>query len=382
MKIGQFSDSFLPIVDGVGRVAYNYCEAIANKGHECTAVVPFDNMGYRGKYPFEILDYFSKPLLVRPEYDIGLPTFDIHYKKRLDMTNFDIVHVHTPFIAGIEGIRYAKERNIPIVGSFHSKYYDDFLQITKSRHIANVGTDLIVDFYNHCDEVWTVSNSAANVLRSYGYDKDIKVIPNGMEKIELSDDLSINVKKKFNINDDPCLLYVGQINWKKNIIRILEACSKLNNDGIKFNLLLAGKGPHTSQVEDKILELGIKDKTYMLGHITDDKTLYGLYSLATLFIFPSTYDTYSLVVREAAYCETPSIVVAGTAPAECIDHGVNGLYCEDNSQSLYEICKYALINKEYCRKLGILAKETIPISWDSVIDRVLDRYGQLIELKQ
>ena len=382
MKIGQFSDSFLPIVDGVGRVAYNYCEAIANKGHECTAVVPFDNMGYRGKYPFEILDYFSKPLLVRPEYDIGLPTFDIHYKKRLDMTNFDIVHVHTPFIAGIEGIRYAKERNIPIVGSFHSKYYDDFLQITKSRHIANVGTDLIVDFYNHCDEVWTVSNSAANVLRSYGYDKDIKVIPNGMEKIELSDDLSINVKKKFNINDDPCLLYVGQINWKKNIIRILEACSKLNNDGIKFNLLLAGKGPHTSQVEDKILELGIKDKTYMLGHITDDKTLYGLYSLATLFLFPSTYDTYSLVVREAAYCETPSIVVAGTAPAECIDHGVNGLYCEDNSESLYEICKYALINKEYCQKLGILAKETIPISWDSVIDRVLDRYGQLIELKQ
>ena len=115
MKVGQFSDSFLPIVDGVGRVAYNYCDAIARKGHECCAIVPFDNMGYRGIYPFEIIDYYSKSLLIRPEYDIGIPPFDFHYKARLDQTNFDIVHVHTPFIAGAEGIKYAKEHNFDYI---------------------------------------------------------------------------------------------------------------------------------------------------------------------------------------------------------------------------------------------------------------------------
>ena len=58
MKIGEFSDSFLPIVDGVGRVVYNYCDTIARKGYEVTAVVPLDKFGYRGRFPFEIIDYY------------------------------------------------------------------------------------------------------------------------------------------------------------------------------------------------------------------------------------------------------------------------------------------------------------------------------------
>ena len=60
MKIGEFSDSFLPVVDGVGRVAYSYCDHIARKGHECSAIVPLTKMGYRGqtgrtKAPFILL---------------------------------------------------------------------------------------------------------------------------------------------------------------------------------------------------------------------------------------------------------------------------------------------------------------------------------------
>ncbi len=55
MKIGQFSDSFLPIVDGVGRVVYNYCDSLGKKGHELSAIVPMEDMGYRGRFPFEIM---------------------------------------------------------------------------------------------------------------------------------------------------------------------------------------------------------------------------------------------------------------------------------------------------------------------------------------
>ena len=90
MKIGQFSDSFLPIIDGVGRVVYNYCETIANKGHECTIVAPLDKFGYRGKFPFEIIDFYAKKLPIMGSYDAGLPPFDLHYNARMDMTDFDI----------------------------------------------------------------------------------------------------------------------------------------------------------------------------------------------------------------------------------------------------------------------------------------------------
>ena len=378
MKIGEFSDSFLPIIDGVGRVVYNYCETIAKKGYECTAVVPLDKFGYRGRFPFEIIDYYSRSLPLLPQYDAGMPAFDLHYNARLKMTDFDIVHVHTPFIAGNEGIKYAKDRNIPLIGTFHSKYYDDFLQITGSRYMAELGTDMIVRFYDHCDEVWAVSESSAETLKSYGYKGHIEVMPNGMMIKELDPSWAGLAKEHFGINDDPCLLYVGQMNWKKNILKILEAAAMLKKDGVKFNLIMAGKGPHEDEINAKIKELGIDDITHVVGHILREDLLSGLYMLADLFVFPSLYDNGPMVVREAANAGTPSIVTGGSSSAEGIDDGVNGFYCEDNSESIYRVAKSALSDLPKTRKIGLQAKDTIPVAWDEIIDDVIDRYELII----
>lgn len=379
MKIGQFSDSFLPIIDGVGRVVYNYCETIARKGYECTAVVPLDKFGYRGRFPFEIIDYYAKKVPIMSGYDAGLPPFDLHFNARMDMTDFDIVHVHTPFIAGIEGIKYARDHKIPIVGTFHSKYYDDFLQSTGSKMIAGLGTDVVVSFYNHCDEVWAVSESSAETLRSYGYGGALKVMPNGMIVRDLDPSWKEKAREHFGINDDPCLLFVGQMNWKKNIIRVLEAASLLKKDGYRFNLILAGKGPHVEEIKEKIKELDIEDVSHYVGHILKDDLLSGLYMLADLFLFPSLYDNAPMVVREAANAGTPSVVVAGSSSAEIIDDGVNGFYCQDDSKSLYETVKKALDHKDKTADIGLQAKETIPVAWDEIIDRVLERYQFMID---
>ena len=380
MKIGQFSDSFLPIIDGVGRVVYNYCETIANMGYEVTAVVPLDKFGYRGRFPFEIIDYYAKKVPIMSQYDAGIPVFDMHYKARLDMTDFDIVHVHTPFIAGIEGIRYAKDRKIPIVGTFHSKYYDDFLQMTGSKTMASLGTDVVVSFYNHCDEVWAVSNNSAETLRSYGYDKEINVIANGMNIKKIDPSWALKAKKHFNINYDyPCLLFVGQMNFKKNIDKILEACALLKKDGVKFNMLLAGKGPHEDKIKQMIKDLDIEDSCHMLGHVLKEDLLYGLYSLADLFIFPSLYDNAPMVVREAANAATASVVVKGSSSAEIIDDGINGFYCQDDAHSIYEVIKKALDNLDETRSIGLQAKESIPVAWDEIMKSVIDRYQYLID---
>ncbi len=382
MKMGEFSDSFLPIVDGVGRVVYNYCETIANKGHECTAVVPLDKFGYRGRFPFEIIDYYSRSLPLLKQYDAGLPKVDMHYNARLKMTDFDIVHVHTPFIAGNEGVRYAKAHNIPLVGTFHSKYYDDFLQITGSRYMAELGTDMIVRFYEQCDEVWAVSESSAKTLNDYGYSKNVEVMPNGMMIRELNLEWMDVAKEHFSIDDNPCLLYVGQMNWKKNILKILEACSMLKKDGVSFNLIMAGKGPHEEEIKAKIKELDIEDRTHIVGHILREDLLTGLYMLADLFVFPSIYDNGPMVVREAANAGTPSIVTRGSSAAEGIDDGVNGFYCDDSSESICEVIRNCFANREKTAKIGLQAKETIPVAWDNLIDTVLERYQYLIDRRK
>ena len=380
MKIGQFSDSFVPIVDGVGRVVYYYCETIAKTGNEVSAIVPLTEMGYRGKYPFEIIDFYSLDMTRLP-YKIGMPITDEHFRTHLAMTDFDIVHLHSPFIAGAEAIRYAEKHDIPLVGTFHSKFYDDILQTTNSELIASLGTDGIMKtFFNKCDEVWAVSEATADTLRSYGYKKDILVMPNGMELRTVDPSLKDRAKEHFQLNDDPLLLFVGQQNWKKNIRCILEACSLLRKDGVRFQLALAGQGPHEKEIAKAIDDLDLREVTTVCGHITDVELLDGLYDLASIFVFPSLYDNAPMVVREAANAGTPSICVRGSTSADIIEENVNGLLCEDDPEDLFKVIRNNLSDPEKLQMIGENARQTIPVSWDVIIQDVLKRYEELIEL--
>ena len=376
LKIGQFSDSFLPINDGVGRVSYHYCDSLAKMGHQVYAIVPFADMGYRGDFPFEVIDYYAKPLLTMPQYDAGLPMFDIHYHHHLEQVKMDIVHAHTPFIAGVEAIIYARKNNIPIVGTFHSKYYDDFYQLTGSSLIAGFGRDRVVDFYNHCDEVWTVSENAADTLRDYGYKGEIFVIENGMDLKAVPEKDIIQARKSFSLSEDPVLLYVGQINEKKNLKKTIDACALLKKNGFSFQLVFAGKGPH----EQKMKDLAKKNDVPLIltGHLQDESLLNGLYALSDLFVFPSVYDTSSMVVREAANAMTPSLVVKGSAPAEVIQDGFNGLLCDNNVESIYQNIARALSKREWLSQIGINARNSIPVPWDTIAQRATERYLYLI----
>ena len=381
MKIGEFSDSFLPVVDGVGRVVYSYCDHIARSGHECSAIVPLTDMGYRGNYPFEIIDYFSKSVPGMPQYKVGTPVIDEHYRQHLALTDFDIVHIHTPFIAGEEGIRYAKKHDIPVVATFHSKYYDDFYQLTGSRILAGLSTDIMMaEFFNRCDEVWTLTTRSAETLRSYGCRRNIFILPNGMDLRDVSEDQRNDAVKQFGLRTDvPVLLYVGQINWKKNIGLILDAAKRVKDNGTMFQLVLAGQGPHEEEIRAKAEQLGLANDTVFTGHITHTDLLDGLYKAASLFVFPSDYDTYAMVVREAANAGTPAVCLKGSAAAQDIIHGENGFLCLEDPEDLCRVIEGALKNPEKLRLIGESAKETLPDSWDVIIDRALDRYQYLIE---
>ena len=376
MRIIEFTDSFLPIMDGVGSVVYQYALNIAHKGHECYVVAPQTDTGYRGRFPFELVDYMGLPLPRMKSWKVGMPVLDKHCQKRLNMIKADIVHVHSPFTAGQAGLSWARKAGVPVVGSFHSKYYDDFLQVTGIELLAEVGTKYVVNFYEKCDEVWAVSASSADTLRGYGYKGDIQVMENGTDIHAIPDAQVHAVCARYGLEEGvPTLLYVGQINWKKNLRRVLEACALLERP---FRLVLAGQGPHEKEVLRLAESLGLSRKLVFTGHITDPDALNALYRHADLFLFPSLYDTAGLVVREAAAAGTPSVVIAGASAAECVRDGENGYLCQDSSESLARVVEAALTDPESLAATGQRAQATIPIPWSRLVDDVLERYGQLI----
>lgn len=376
MRIIQFSDSFLPIMDGVGNVVYQYALNLGQKGHESYVVAPQTDTGYRGGYPFEIVDYIGMPLLRMKSYTVGMPALDMHCQNRLNAIKADVVHVHSPFIAGQAGLLYAQKNKLPVVGTFHSKYYEDFLQITGVELLADVGVKYVVNFYDKCDEVWAVSSSSADTLRGYGYKGNIEVMPNGTDIHPVEPEQVRAVSERYGLTDGtPVLLYVGQINWKKNLRRVLEACAQLEHP---YRLVLAGQGPHEREVRQLADQLGIGDRALFTGHITDHDALNALYSRADLFLFPSLYDTSGLVVREAAAVGTPSVTVHGSSAAECISEGENGLLCDDDSDDLARVVNQALADPDALRRMGERARATIPIPWTELVDDVVARYQALL----
>lgn len=376
MRIAQFSDSFLPVMDGVGNVVFQYAQNLGRAGHECYVIAPQADTGYRGAFPFEVIDYIGMPLPLLKAYKIGMPALDMHCQNRLNMIQADIVHVHTPFIAGQAGLAFAQKHGCPVVGSFHSKYYDDFKQVTGIELLADAGVRMVVNFYEKCDEVWAVSESSAQTLKDYGYPGDVRVMPNGTDIRDVDAADLAAAKARFGLGAAPVLLYVGQINWKKNLRCVLEACARVHGD---FRLVLAGQGPHEKEVRRLAEELGLNDRAVFAGHIADAKLLNALYRSAALFVFPSQYDNSPLVVREAAAMGTPAVVLRGSSAAECVRDGENGFLCDDDPDDLARVIDGALADAARLERIGHAARETIPVPWSTLVEDVVRQYERLLK---
>ncbi len=380
LRIGQFTDTFLPIVDGVGRVVQAYSETLCRMGHQVTVVAPMYDTGFQGGFPFELVEYVGSSVPGMKQYKVGEAILDAHYRRRIRMIELDVIHAHSPFTAGSEALRLAAVRKLPLVATFHSKYYDDFLKATRSESIAKMGVKLVVSFYNRCDEVWAVGSNTAEVLRKYGYEGEICVMPNGATMRTVSRGDVEEVSRRWRLGKEPLIFFAGQMDWKKNILTVLEGCAEMKKQGQPFRLLLAGQGMDLAAISQKIRDLNIQDRTEMIGHITDASLLDALYARASVFAFPSLYDAAPMVVREAAVMGTPSIMVRGSTAAEVIRHGENGLLCENDPKDLARVMMEALKNPARLEAIGQKARETIPVPWEKVLETAVEHYERLVAL--
>lgn len=379
MIIGQFCDSYPPTLDGVARVTFAYCDTLSKMGHAAYYVAP--NNPKAPDYP-DLNTIFSPGFKMPTEqWHVGLPALGVKYRKTLSDIPFEIVHAQSPFIAGGEALRIAKKLNIPLVATFHSKYYDDFLQRTHSKPLSKVLLKTVIDFYEKCDAVWTVNDGTADVLRSYGFGGKITVMENGTD-IETVDKATIEKMRKRIKKDDkvPTFVFVGRHNKQKNIEGAIEACAILKQRGVKFRFVTAGDGPDFDKLIKLAEKLDLKKEILFLGHIDARDEVMALYSLGDLLLFPSLYDSAPMVLREAAAMGTPGLVVEGSCSAEDFRDGENALIAIDDSpESIAEKILEWMPNLD---EIGKQAKKTIPVSWEEIMKKVVREYEALILEKQ
>ena len=381
LKIAQCTDSFLPVADGVGRVAHAYARSLSQRGHDVYVITPMVNDGYRGRYPFEILDYLALPV-PGTQQKTGVAALDMHYLTRVSSLKFDVIHTHSPGSAGMEAVRLADRLHVPLVGTFHPKYIREYLSASEDERQAMLTKYFAFDYFSRCDEIWTVNREARDFLLERGFSGNIEVFDNGTELETAGEQARLRAREAFHLTDAPALFFAGSLEPQKNLPRVLEAAAILLRRGVRFQLLLAGHGSEERRVKELVHTLNLTGMVRFLGFITDETLLSGLYAESALCLFPAQGVTAGLIVREAAVQGTPSLVIAGSAPSSLIENGVNGLTCGDTAESMADAIEGYLDSPERIRAISLGAKQIAPVSWDAVIDKVVTRYTELASLER
>ena len=165
--------------------------------------------------------------------------------------------------------------------------------------------------------------------------------------------------------------------WYKGIRLILEGLRRLRELGRDFRMVFVGGGSEEDEIRAFAAECGLSDRTLFVGKVTDREDLRAWYCRAELFLFPSAFDTNGLVVREAAACGLPALLLAGSCAAEGVTDGRNGILIRDDAEDLAQALLRA--EPEKLRELGAHAQAELYLSWEESVRRAWNRYGELLE---
>ena len=381
--IGIFNDSFPPILDGVTLTVENYVYWLRQFGYNPCVVTPWNPVATPMDY--DVMKFFSLPIQSRKPYRYGYPKLDPFIWKRLRDTDFRLIHAHCPFSSGRLGVYVKKKRNVPLIGTFHSKYREDLKH--SFRHtpwMVKIIMKRILNFFNACDEVWIPQAQVEETVREYGYKGPLTVVENGNDFASLIKgnlwDYKAEARKEIGVSEDEiALLFVGQHIWEKGLDIVIDTLSLLDKK-IKFRMNFIGTGYAFEEISQRIESLGLSDKVKLHGVIAGRESLSRYYAGSDLFIFPSFYDNAPLVVREAAAMGTPSILLRGSTASEVISDGKNGFLTEKNPEKFAELIEYLSKNREHLENAANGARSSLVRSWQNVVEEVTDRYQTLIKL--
>lgn len=382
LTIGLFNDSFPPTVDGVANTVLNYAKVIEERfGKSIVATPKYPRVS--DDYPFKVIRYPSAFVGKRIGYRMGYP-FNPKLITKLVKEDFDLIHVHSPFVSMVLARVVRKYAKVPIVFTYHTKFDIDIQKRLATKTLRKASVKFILSNINASDEVWVVSNGAGENLKSLGYQGDYRVMTNGTDFVKGKSTIQeINdFSEKYSLSDDELImLFVGRMMWYKNIKLIVDALSVAKSKGAKFKMFFVGEGADRTEIMDYVSEMKLEEHCIFTGLIMDREQLRVYYSRAELFLFPSTYDTNGIVVREAAACECPALLIENSCAAEGIENGSTGLVVREDANAIGDVILETSLDLSRIRKIGVNASEHVFFSWTDAVENAYSRYVEILDRK-
>ena len=387
MRIGLFTDSYPPFVNGVSTSVAVLKEGLEKQGHIVYVVTVGENIL---KYEFDRKNRIVKiPGIPVGIYDYRLSRiYPLTMIKTMKKWNLDVIHSHTEFGIGIFARLLAKQFNLPLVHTYHTLYEDYTHYITHGyfQKSSQKILEYLTKFY--CDktanELIVPTNKIYKLFKEkYQFEKNIHIIPTGMDvERYYTENVNMNavnkVKKKLALaNEDFIIIFVGRLAEEKNVEFIINSQAKINKEYPNIKLMIVGDGPDKEKYEELTKKLNLENNIIFTNKVPwKDIPLY--YHCADLFVTASTTETQGLTVIEAMASGVTPLCIEDESFLGTVVDGLNGVIFkteEEYCSNIFKLYKDKTLRKKYSHQARLQAEQC---NSKFYAERVLEVYKRAI----
>ena len=376
LRIALFSGNYNYVRDGANQALNRLVEYLLRKGAKVRVYAPtvpepaFEPQG-------DLVGVPSFAIPGRAEYRVPM---GLSKDNRADLENFapNIVHTSSPDPTGHAALKWARERDIPVLASVHTRFE------TYPRYYGLGFTEpwleaIMRRFYNRCDGLVAPSESMVETLREQGMHDDITIWSRGVDRtIFASAKRDSEWRRSLGIDDDDvAVVFLGRLVMEKGLDIFAETIVQLRRKQLAHKVLVIGDGPARGWFE-KNLPGGI-----FAGFQTGPDLGKALAS-GDIFFNPSITETFGNVTLEAMACGLPVVASAATGSKSLVIEGETGALIEDGSAQSFADAIAPYLSDDTLRKAHGAAgeKRSLEYSWDAINQAVADTYLRLIEARR
>ena len=352
MRIGFFTDTYTPQINGVVTSIRLFKEALEARGHEVYVFAPEPEHVEDGE---DVVRFMSVPFVFQPEMRLASPV-SIEAARFVNEVDLDIVHAHDPFSIGLFGLRVARQRRIPYVHTYHTLYPEYVHYVWETRLTRRVAELLSREYCDACDSIIAPSSKVEGYLREWGVSAPIEVLATGVDIARYShaDPARVDALRT-RLGIEPhhrVAIFVGRLGREKNVETLVRAFWHCRCE--HGRLLIVGDGPHRKDLEELVDELDLADRVIFAGYLERDDAI-AAYHLSHIFAFASTSETQGLVVGEAMAAGLPVVAAEDRAIEDFVVDGECGTIVPGRPEELAKAIDRLLGDEERRARFSVAA---------------------------
>ena len=388
MRIGIFTDTYTPFINGVTTSVVMLKHALEKKGHTVYIVTVNDNsLHYKYEEDEKVIRIPGIPIGIYNYRLTGI--YPLKVINKIRKWNLDVIHSQTEFGIGTFARVISKQFHIPLVHTYHTMYEDYVHYITKGYF--NRSSKKIVEYLTlfYCDktnnELIVPTKKAYELFKNkYKVDRNIYIVPTGIEVDRFYKEnnkiKNISAKRKMlGINNkDFVILFVGRIGKEKNIELLLKAMPNILKKCPNTKLLIIGDGPELDEYKNYVVDNKLSEKIIFTGKVPWEE-IPEYYLMSDVFATASVSETQGLTVIEAMASSLPVVCINDESFVNTVIDNLNGKIFEDQEgyeKSIIELYNDSKLLKKLSNQSRISAERH---SSKYFAESVLDVYNSAIK---